>query len=366
MPRPFGAGRSSKDRARAVGQSQQLTTIQAGRGLAALAVVTFHLSVVMGVARYGGTPVLQKWTHLGHLGVDFFFVLSGFVILMAHHDDIGRPAKLRPYLWKRFIRVYPIYLLYTFVLVALVLAGVGNSPEGPMPNTAAGWVSSFTLIRFSPEYPPIGPAWTLFHEVAFYVIFAALIVNRRAGALIIASWLAVCIALWHYPPEDGMTAAAVYLSAYSVHFGLGMLAYLAYRHLRWRSCMALGGVGLGVLGATYYVGHTPPFAWACGFSGLLLISASTERQFGIRAPAWLRYLGDSSYSLYLLHLAFLGLLLKVAMKIKLTQAIGGVGTYLLVLVGATLLACLAYRLVEAPMLRALRSGIRLRWNRDVH
>ena len=332
----------------------KLTTIQAGRALAALAVAAFHLSMMMGLAQYGGVPVLRDWTRRGNLGVDFFFVLSGFVILMAHHDDIGRPARFGQYLWKRFIRVYPIYWLYTALSVTLVLVGLGNSAL--TPKTAAGWASTLTLIRFSPESPRISPAWTLFHEVAFYLLFATLIANRRIGLIIMALWVTACGALWHYPPEDGPTAAAVYLSAYSAHFVLGMLAFLAYRHLRWQGCICLGVAGLAVTRAAYYTSHlASPCEWACGFSGLLLICASAERQYGIRAPGLLRYIGDASYSLYLLHLALLGVLLKVAIQARLLQSIGGVGVYLLVLAGATLLACATYRWVEAPMLRSLRS-----------
>ena len=337
--------------------SSTLTTLQMGRGLAAFAVAAFHLSLMMGLARYGGVPVLQHWTQHGSLGVYFFFVLSGFIILMAHYDDIGRPARLRRYLWRRFVRVYPIYWLYTGVFVALVLAGLGNNT--PMPSTATGWLSAFTLIRFSAEAPPIGPAWTLFHEVAFYAIFGLLILNRRVGLLVMGLWLVVCVVLWHYPPDDGRTALAVYTAAYSAQFALGMLAYLAYRHLHWRACIALGVAGLAVLGAAYYTSDSfpPPFQWTCGFAGLLLICASAERRSGLRAPGWLRYIGDASYSLYLLHIALIGLLLKVAIETGLAEAVGGLGTFALTLVGATLLACLAYRMVEAPMLRALRSGV---------
>ncbi|NBQ54213.1 MAG: acyltransferase, partial [Proteobacteria bacterium] len=63
--------------------------------------------------------------HAGHrYGVDFFFVLSGFIILHAHMDDIGRPARLGRYLWRRAVRVYPIYwICLTLSVGALVVMG---------------------------------------------------------------------------------------------------------------------------------------------------------------------------------------------------------------------------------------------------
>jgi exopolysaccharide production protein ExoZ len=334
-----------------------LTVLQLGRGFAALGVAAFHLSNYMGEDRYGGDPVLQNWTGRGSLGVDFFFVLSGFIILMAHYDDIGRPARLRRYAWRRFIRVYPIYWIYTSVFVVLVLILDRGTT---MPTTLSGWLSAFTLIRFSPESPPLPQAWTLFHEIGFYAVFAIFIVNRRIGFGFLTLWLTVCAVTWHYSPEN-QPLLAVYTSAYSFHFVLGMLAYLAYRHLHWRACVAIGMVAF----AMAFVeearsGQENGQLWACGFAGLVLAFASVEHQFGIHVAGWLRYIGDSSYSLYLLHFALELILLKVAVKVKLVQYTGGLATFFIVLTSVTLLSCLAYRLVEQPILRALRPGLRFR------
>lgn len=56
---------------------KQLYSLQQGRGLAAMAVVLFHLSIMMGLPRYFGRPLFSDYTWRGNLGVDFFFVLSG-------------------------------------------------------------------------------------------------------------------------------------------------------------------------------------------------------------------------------------------------------------------------------------------------
>ena len=60
-------------------------SIQLGRALVALAVAAFHLSITFSDPRYGGQAVLSEWTNRGNIGVDFFFVLSGFIILKAHY-----------------------------------------------------------------------------------------------------------------------------------------------------------------------------------------------------------------------------------------------------------------------------------------
>lgn len=334
-----------------------LSTLQAGRACAALAVAAFHLSLMMGVERYGGVQVFRDWTSRGDLGVEFFFVLSGFVILMAHYDDIGQPHKVTTYVWKRAIRVYPIYLIYTLVFTALVLLGIGNNT--PLPQTASGWLSALTLIRFTVEPPPIGPAWTLFHEVAFYALFTGLILGKRIGAAVLVLWLAVCLWTYH-PPQEDTTPFAVYFSSFSFHFCLGMLAYLVFRRSRdaWPMAMAVGGCGVAILGVATVMakdaGHVPLLAWSAGFAGLLVLLTSMEARYGIKAPRWLRYIGDASYSIYLLHIALMGLLLKLLALAGITQRLPGELVFAIVIAGATILGCLAYALIEAPLLRALR------------
>ena len=65
-----------------------------GRGLAALAVTLFHTSGMYADPRFDLAPPFWNVTHRGDLGVDFFFVLSGFIILHAHRVDLGRPGQL--------------------------------------------------------------------------------------------------------------------------------------------------------------------------------------------------------------------------------------------------------------------------------
>src|SRR5580698_4161777 len=94
-------------------------SLQAGRGIAALMVVLFHTIIF-----FAGDSWDRYSLHLAFrtaglaLGVEYFFVLSGAVILLAHRDDIGHIATVPSYLWKRFRRVYPIYWI---VLTAVVL-----------------------------------------------------------------------------------------------------------------------------------------------------------------------------------------------------------------------------------------------------
>lgn len=163
----------------------QLRSLQQGRGLAAMAVVAFHLSLLLGSSRYLNDAVFLNFTHRGNLGVDFFFVLSGFIIVFAHHKDINQPERAPEYLLKRFTRLFPVYWLYTAIFCGLVALGFGSASI--VPENFSNWVSTIFLIRLDSFELPITPAWTLIHELAFYLIFATLILNRTFGIIILAA-----------------------------------------------------------------------------------------------------------------------------------------------------------------------------------
>ncbi|PZR43307.1 MAG: acyltransferase, partial [Stutzerimonas stutzeri] len=136
-----------------------LGTIQAGRGLAALAVVMFHLTIMMGDVRYGGDPVFRALTWRGDLGVDFFFVLSGFIMMFIHAGDIDRPGRWASFARARFVRLFPIYWLYTAAFCVLVALGFGRVVQ--LPTDAADWLSVVFLVRLTDVQPPLNVAWTL-------------------------------------------------------------------------------------------------------------------------------------------------------------------------------------------------------------
>jgi peptidoglycan/LPS O-acetylase OafA/YrhL len=332
----------------------RINILQGGRALAAFGVAAYHLSITMGLPRYGGDPVFSSYTHLWDRGVDFFFVLSGFIILYVHHADIGRPERLGPYLRKRFMRVFPIYWVYTIPLALLLMLGFGT--DAKYPDNLGGWITSITLIRFTSDTPPLPTSWTLFHEVAFYAVFALLIWQRRVGMAAVALAAAICLATLQFPSGTERTALNVYTSAYNLHFLLGMFSYWLYRREVSGSLLALTGAALcaAALNDAIRPHEWSPLMVGTGFAFLLAGLARLELKGKLKVPALLVLIGDASYSLYLLHEHLEGLVLKVLIKTQLQQALGGPITFLLTLCGATALSCLAYMLIEKPLLAQLQ------------
>jgi peptidoglycan/LPS O-acetylase OafA/YrhL len=317
----------------------------------------FHLSLMMGDARYGGVPVFEAVTRHGNLGVEFFFVLSGFIILHAHHRDVGRPNRLGRYAFKRFTRLFPVYWLYTAGFAVLVIAGFGGAST--LPDTLIRWLQSLILVRFDATSPPLAVAWTLFHEIAFYALFGVLILHRRAGIAVLALWALVCVAAWQSPTDLNRTPIAVYTAQLNLLFFMGMGAWALRRRLGVRSGLAVGGVGFAMLAAGLAdrylaIGGYGTILWF-GIAFALLLAALTaiEAVGRLTSPRPLNLLGDASYTLYLTHLPIQGLLLKIAGATGLVT-LGGPAVFVLVICGNVVLGLAAYLVVEQTILRLIR------------
>jgi len=336
-----------------------LQSLQVARALAAGSVVAFHLSIMMGEARYGGRAVLSHYTSRGNLGVDFFFVLSGFIILFAHSQQIEKPGAWRDYLRRRFVRLYPVYWLYTGVFVVLLLL-IGGT-DATMPSNLIDWVGAVTLVRFSEVIPPLPVAWSLFHEIAFYALFLLLMLNRKAGIGVFALWGLTCVVFFHNLADGPATPWNVYTASTNLWFFFGMGACLLYWRLARGWLPAAAGLAVLGLATMLNMNHRLwPALLVSGFALAMAGIAKLEDEGWFSCPRWMVYVGNASYTIYLTHESLAGVLLKVATKTGAYQRMGGEAVYLLVLPATIALGCLAYATVERPMLHLLSGGARRR------
>jgi peptidoglycan/LPS O-acetylase OafA/YrhL len=331
-----------------------IKTLQLGRGLAAVSVIAFHLSYMMASPKYGGQAILADYTRHGHYGVEFFFVLSGFIILFAHINDLGRPQALGTFLYRRFVRLFPTYWLYTAILTGMILLGLGNSS---IPATVEGWFSALTLVRIDGSAPPLAPAWSLFHEVVFYLVFSILILNFRLGLLAFALFVCTGLFLQEITIEGHRTPLSVYGSVYNVFFVFGMAAYKLYQR-------AGNGVpelvaGAALVWAAFWLASgdnslTRPVVVGLGFALLLAGITKFERAGYIGVPKFFVYLGDASYSVYLIQIPVMGAMLKLMRKAQEYTELSPYVVYVIVLVATTAIGCCAYSVIERHIMSQLR------------
>lgn len=343
-----------------------IKSVQAGRAIAALAVFVGHLEMLMTKPKYGGSFLFDHWTLAGGLGVDFFFVLSGFIICLAHSKDVDKPTEFSRYSWRRFSRVHPIYWIYTVGFIVLSLWGIGETTFSLAPRDV---FSYFTLIHFTNASAPLGVAWTLFYEVAFYIIFSILIINRKLGTVVMLVWLGLILSNVMTPYGDKRTFLGDLLSWMNLNFFLGMLVYWVYS--KHKGSPLVSGV-LGTLLLIFAVvmnrfGIFEQIPWARLAAGLsfafLLHSAITFEKMGcLNVPAPLVFLGNASYTIYLSHVSLASLFLIIVSRSYLLSFISPYAVFALGVIIIPMVSCVAYMVLERPLLHFLNRhrGSRIR------
>jgi exopolysaccharide production protein ExoZ len=347
-------------------KSRSLNTLQAGRAGAALAVLLFHTNAILSLSKYLGRDVFPLFKS-GASGVQFFFVLSGFVILLVHEKDVGNPAKIGEFLSKRFRRIYPplwiVLLIITPVYFLIPSFGVGGARSLSMI------LSTFLLTPASRDLL-LAPAWTLRHEVLFYLIFCVSIWSRSVGLAVGAVWIVLsAVVPFCHPGFPGN----FFFNSNHLLFAFGALVCLIFKHSKITRARA---AIVAILGAIMFssvwfaelyhvVKITDVLNVLYGVAGALLILGlvATERESGISVPKVLIFLGEASYSIYLVHYSALSVVIKLVMKMSGRLRLEDWAVY----VTSALLALLAgvsfHLLVERPLLNRLPPRVQLRQSR---
>ena len=321
-----------------------LSSIQALRALAALAVVMFHAF---------------QWSNLdfavGAAGVDLFFLISGFVLWLAAERS---PVSPGAFLWARATRVAPLYWLWS-----LVAAGLAALWPRMIPVVHLDLGHALLSLAFIPHLDPWGgpwpllpSGWTLTYEAFFYLVFALALTQPKATRLQI---LAVVLTI-------GAVLGFAYHRWYTLLANPLLLEFLAGAGLAraWargpfaagRPGLGLAAIALGVslIAAQQAVGFQSdfwrPVVW--GGPGFLILYGALrwEASGGLAGPiaAGLGRIGDASYSLYLCHLPV------VAVVLASTPALPGPIRVALTIPCALLVGLACHAVVERPMTRALR------------
>lgn len=360
----FGVGRCCMSRSAA----REIYLLQYGRGVAAFLVCLYHYQDMV-EKNFGRLPFGHLFAG-GHSGVEFFFVLSGFIIFVAHERDFGRPEALKSFAVKRAVRILPMFWLAVIPLglLFLRLPTMGENRE----LTWSKWLQDVFLIPRS-GLLTLSPAWTLEHEVIFYAVFALLLLNVRIGIAALAIWQAACavVVIFKLTPTDYLLPVNKLVGFHNFGFIFGILAAVCRRQ-KWFGSMAgimraTAVIATGVVVALFVgewwegpdtvLGGDPALSIAymlCYTAIILGLVSVPNRSLPVIGPS-LATIGASSYVLYLLHEPVASVAVKLLSGQRTPPFLGAAAVVYMALVAAGLAASVAIHFfVEKPVIDWLR------------
>ncbi|WP_377299738.1 acyltransferase family protein [Rhizobium sp. SGZ-381] len=334
-----------------------LTTVQAGRALAALAVVLFHTEMVLQLDKYLGTSTFPAAAAM-QFGVNFFFVLSGFIITTVHWRDLGVPEAVPHFLVRRLSRIYPPLWAALALSVALMVL-MRTAPVSVLDILFA--VTAFPL-RLSE--PLLAVEWTLRHEILFYLLFLIAILRPWLGLALLAVWAALPYVLVNIDRHDPL---AVVVSPYNTLFLFGMISAWCYMKTQMSKISSLGllGSGIALFALCWLVDvsieggeHTAVLlVYGVASAAMLTGMVQAERLGALRAGPVIIWLGDASYSIYLVHFLAISATAKIVAPFALRGIIPHWAAFLFVTIIAVSFGILFYLVIERSILLATRARL---------
>jgi len=340
--------------------AQRLQNIQALRGIAALLVTISHLLIIE--RKYSTDQVIGQWIELGMVGVDLFFVISGFIMVHVAWSLRRGIKAVFEFMFARATRIYPLYWFVTAATFAVWLW----KPEIVF-SSMAGEPDMLKSVLLVPDdhLPFFAIGWTLIHEMFFYLVFAiALFFKPKFMLPFLAIW-AIVLGLGIL---NGLPATSplleILFNPLSYEFLLG--AFAAWILKMYNGPLAKTALTLGiVLSVTCLVvaldrhdgmpatftDRAILFSVPCTF---IVYGLSAIEIHGKVLSNALSKLGDWSYSLYLTHIMSLSLLGRIWRKIEQPGIWDNVIVLTIMPIFAIFVSWLCYRWAEKPMLNVAK------------
>ena len=342
-----------------------INSIQFLRGFAALAVVIHHTSGY--VKRYFEPTLLfgDKFS-IGFAGVDLFFVISGFIIHFTSKRYVDNPSKLKEYLQKRFIRVYPIYWIITTILFFsswLIVQVLNNNIFSiGYPNTLVAYVQTYLLFPLHFAINPV--TWTLSYELFFYLCFALIIISKRFWVIPVAILGISFYNIFINVPEIVDVELNYFnfiFSGYNFEFILGFLIFQFYEKIKLSNLISIILLIVSVIIIAFFgysIGDYDSYKRVLTFgipSGLILISLlNLEQNKAISFPKFTLNLGDASYALYLIHFPMMLLMNKIPQILGYTFTSNQEVWYsYFIIISIVFLSVFVHKWVEMPVAKKL-------------
>ncbi|MFK5894847.1 MAG: acyltransferase [Pseudomonadota bacterium] len=327
--------------------------LQIGRGIAALLVVFHHIT--LGSSTFYGDELFNGFFEFGFIGVDFFFVLSGFIIYWVHSNDQQNISSGLIYLKKRLIRIYPPFILISIVL----LLAYSLFPTLSTNSRDIGVITSLLLIPTPPLEPALTVSWTLMHEMLFYLIFISIFYNKKLFNMILFIW-AISIITVAFSSMGGVVRTFI-LNPHNLEFMFGIISAVVIKNKKGKGYF----LPLGLILFTTYI-YSYQHGYHSNINQLFIkIYLGTTFMFTViglcnidhkvKYPKFLIFIGAASYSIYLIHNPVISILNRIASKGLTYVEISPSIIFILVSAFSILSGIVYYLVWEKPMLKLLKN-----------
>jgi peptidoglycan/LPS O-acetylase OafA/YrhL len=361
--------------------TKQLPALTSLRGIAALFILLHHITLYLlpeqGKFVGGFTPFLQK----SYLWVDFFFILSGFIMTHVYRETFNVPftwQTFRRYMISRFARIYPLHfiMLVCFVVLEFTTLYLYSQTETPLPfeelpfgvkHSIKSLITNILMLQTLHSYSSWNePAWAISAEWILY-FFIPLIIFYAARshyfcdcALIFLAYLCLFFMSWHIGNLDFLTWKSLLRCTSDVI--IGVLSYKFFLQTRvsrpWGNSLLTWALLLATLTTICLpINH----ALTILIFPLLVISAASIKPHSFLASSPLLLLGRISYSIYIVHWFVLQLVAKTvlwltgkALRNQLTLAQMPFMTALIVL-SVIFISFIVYKYLEEPLRFRIKS-----------
>ena len=306
------------------------------------------------VQPYGG-----EWLFfpLGNAGVDIFFSISGFVMVVSTEGRVASVAASVRFALARVTRIAPIYYLLT-----LAKAGTAAVRPSLFPQYQFSLEGLVAALLFIPYYdlPPIKPGWSLNLEMFYYALIVAVLICSRRIALYVPLLIVGIVILTKLTAPHLPVFAVEWGSPLALEFAVGMLIGQMVLSTGWAGTLKWLALAAGLL----FYALVPEKEWgriiAWGVPGTLFLWAAIGFEKNIAGRADLRFLvllGEASYSIYLTH-AISQPALSVLIGRALASSLGPAGLAAVLVVVPTMIGVGFHLLVEKPLTQGLRQATR--------
>jgi len=354
------------------------------RGVAALMVVVFHLCETYSL----GDPFKQTINH-GYLAVDFFFLLSGYVVAYAYDDRWGAMSQWEFYK-RRLVRLQPMVIMGSIIGALLFYFQAGSVfsliADTPAWKLIVMMLIGFTMIPvtksldirgWSEMYPVNGPAWSLFFEYIANILYAIGVrkVSNRVLSILVILAAVFLISVAVSPVRSGLIGGwsldvpevKVGLARVLFPFFAGVLLMRSGFRIHSRHTFAVCSLILIIALAMPRFGD-PQHRWINGlyeafcviviFPVIVAIGAG-EKQVEGRSIRTARFFGELSYPLYITHYPLIYWYTSWVADNKVTAARGAwVGA--LLLIAAVVIAYVCLKAYDLPVRRWLSGKLLVR------